>query len=104
MISGFHHEVDEICALLGHYAVSSGNYLPAFFDPLMMGLIGCPKTWVRNYHYLMCNNPGEQFSEMEFVISLEWLLLQAAVSQISSPQKLGPNLALRMMRGECNVM
>jgi hypothetical protein len=33
---------------------------------------------VRNYNYSLCNNPGEQFSEMNFVISLEWLLLQAA--------------------------
>jgi len=28
MISGFHHEVDEKCALLGYYAASSGNFLP----------------------------------------------------------------------------
>ena len=33
MISGFHCEGDENCALLRHYAVSSDNYLPAFFDP-----------------------------------------------------------------------
>jgi len=25
MISGFHHEVDEICALLGYNATYSGN-------------------------------------------------------------------------------
>jgi hypothetical protein len=70
----------------------------------MMGLIGCPKTSVRNYHYSWCNNPGEQFSEMNFVILLEWLLLQAAVSQILSSQKLDPNLVLRMMRGECDIV
>lgn len=34
MISGFHHEVDEICALLGNYAAYSGNLLPAFQDSL----------------------------------------------------------------------
>jgi hypothetical protein len=70
----------------------------------MIGLIGCPKTSVRNYHYSLCSNPGEQFSETSFVVSLEWLLLQAAVSQISSPQKLDLNLALRMMRGERDIM
>jgi hypothetical protein len=32
MISGFHHDVDEICALLGCYTVSSGNCLPMFQD------------------------------------------------------------------------
>jgi len=30
MISGFHLEVAENCALLGYYAVSSGNFLPTF--------------------------------------------------------------------------
>jgi len=30
VISGFCHEVDENCALLGYYAVSSGNCLPTF--------------------------------------------------------------------------
>jgi len=29
-ISGFHHEVDENCALLGYYAISSGNSLQTF--------------------------------------------------------------------------
>jgi len=32
MISGFRHEVDENCALLGYYAASSGNFLPKFWD------------------------------------------------------------------------
>jgi len=31
-ISGFRREVDEICALLRHYAAYSGNYLPTFRD------------------------------------------------------------------------
>ena len=30
VISGFRHEVDENCALLGHYAASNGNSLPTF--------------------------------------------------------------------------
>ena len=34
MISGFRREVAEKCALLGYYAVSSGNLLPTFRDNL----------------------------------------------------------------------
>jgi len=30
-MSGFHHEVDENCALLGYYAIRSGNSLPTFW-------------------------------------------------------------------------
>jgi hypothetical protein len=53
----------ENVALLGHYTVSSGNFLPTFWDnllvptPLKMGPIGCLEMSVRNYHYLLCNNP-----------------------------------------------
>ena len=49
MISGFHHKVDENCAVLGYYAVSSGNFLLTF----------CAETLVRNYHYFLRNNPEE---------------------------------------------
>jgi hypothetical protein len=31
-VSGFRRDVDEICALLGYYAASSGNPLPTFRD------------------------------------------------------------------------
>jgi hypothetical protein len=34
VISGFRHAVDENCVLLGHYAASSGNFLPTFRDNL----------------------------------------------------------------------
>ena len=41
MISSFHHEVHENCAVLGYYAVSSGNFLPMFRDnsisPILKG-------------------------------------------------------------------
>ena len=33
-ISGFRRDVDEICALLGYYAASTGNLLPTFRDNL----------------------------------------------------------------------
>ena len=32
LISGFRHEVDEICAVLGYYVAYSGNSLPTFRD------------------------------------------------------------------------
>jgi hypothetical protein len=32
LISGFRHDVDDICALLGYYATSCGNCLPTFRD------------------------------------------------------------------------
>jgi len=53
----------ENVALLGHYTVSSGNFLPTFWDnlsvptPLKTGKIGCPEMSVRNYRCSLCNNP-----------------------------------------------
>jgi len=35
MISGFRHKVDENCALLGYYAVSSGMILLTFWDNVL---------------------------------------------------------------------
>jgi len=34
VISGFRREVDDMCALLGHYAENGGNLLPTFRDNL----------------------------------------------------------------------
>jgi hypothetical protein len=38
VISGFRRDVDQICALLGYYAASSGNTLPTFQDNICKGL------------------------------------------------------------------
>ena len=70
MISGFCREVDEKYALLGYYEASSGNFLPTFRNnlsasssiPLKMGPIGCPEMSVRNYYYLLRNDPEERNS------------------------------------------
>jgi len=68
----------EICALLGSYAVCSGNSSPTFRDnlsvlpssfknpkssssPLKMDPIGCRETSV-SYHYMLRNNPEEHSS------------------------------------------
>jgi hypothetical protein len=34
VISGFCRKVDENCAVAGYYAVSSGNFLPTWWDNL----------------------------------------------------------------------
>jgi hypothetical protein len=39
VISGFRHEVDENCALVGYYAASSGNFLPTFRDNVRSHLL-----------------------------------------------------------------
>ena len=72
VISGFRDEADEICSLPGNYAAGSGHCLPTFRDnqsvpsstswPLKTGLIGCPETSVRNYHYSPRNKPEEDSS------------------------------------------
>jgi len=43
VISGFRRDIDEICALLGHYAAYSGNFLPKFRDNL-----SAPSSRVKN--------------------------------------------------------
>jgi hypothetical protein len=52
VISGFRHEADETCAVLGYCTASSGGYLPTFRDSLS----------VRTYYYSLRNNPEERFS------------------------------------------
>lgn len=85
MISGFHHKVGEICALLGYYTVHSGNYLPTFQDNVLVPSRRIKKPWkggsfllgfldpwtgtdklsqksVTNYHYMQHNAPEEHRS------------------------------------------
>jgi hypothetical protein len=45
MISGFRHDADKICALLGYNVVSSGNPLPMFQDN-----ISVPSARVKKSH------------------------------------------------------
>jgi hypothetical protein len=59
VISGFRHDVDEICALLGNYAVCSDNSLPTFRHNLSV-----PSSRARSLH----NFPEERRSrDMSFV-------------------------------------
>jgi hypothetical protein len=67
IISGFRRDVDKKCILLCHYAARNDNSLPTFGDNIWvpssrvkMGPIGCPKTSVRNYHFLLRNDTEER--------------------------------------------
>jgi hypothetical protein len=55
VISGFRHEVDENCALLGYYAACCGNFRP--FVKMRPKI--CPETSVLNFHNSLRNNPEE---------------------------------------------
>jgi hypothetical protein len=78
VISGFHHEVDENCALLG-YAMNTGNFLLTVWNNLSIpsskfknkkkiltlekkGTICCPEMFIQNYHYSLHNNPKDSSS------------------------------------------
>jgi hypothetical protein len=84
MISGFCHNADEICTLLGYYAALNGNPLPMFQDnisvplsqvkksktllglgPLKMGLIHCPKMLAKDYHWMLRNTAEERRSQLK---------------------------------------
>jgi hypothetical protein len=45
LISGFRREVDEICALLGYYAASCGNFLRTFWDNVSVPSSRVKKTF-----------------------------------------------------------
>jgi len=53
MISSFRREVDENCAVMGHYTASSGNFLQTFRVNL----------YIINYHSTLRNNPDECSSQ-----------------------------------------
>jgi hypothetical protein len=55
VISGFCHDVDENCALLGYYAASNGNHLLTFQDNIM-----APPSKVRKSKKK--RNPARQYT------------------------------------------
>lgn len=73
VISDFHYEVNENCAVLDYHAASSGNFLSTFRDSLSfpfsrpssfctlnMRTKVCAETSVRSYHYSLNNNAEER--------------------------------------------
>ena len=79
-VSGFCCEVDENCTLLGHYAVTSGNFLYRLFGTTYRSLLrrsgrwdrGCPKTLARNYRYSLRNNHEERSSKFGLIAAWEF--------------------------------
>jgi hypothetical protein len=87
-LSSFRLEVNENCALLGHYAASVGNSIPTFRDnpsirparvkdvlgflTVADGPLGCPATSVRNCHYSTRNGPEESNSRDFFFYTLKY--------------------------------
>jgi hypothetical protein len=73
VISGFRREGDENCALMGYYAVSSGNSLQTFRanlpSSLNMGSIGCPETSARKQGIIatrcVITEKGEALEEIQ---------------------------------------
>ena len=49
---------------------------------LKMGPIGCPETWVRNYHYSLRNNPEEHSSLLFCSGSLKSLRLRVFENRV----------------------
>ena len=74
MISGFCHDINEICALLGFYKAQSGNPVPTFQDNLLVPL-SSGKRLVSNYQSTLHKNPEERrFHKFEsFGISYQTL-------------------------------
>jgi hypothetical protein len=64
MISGFHHEVEEDCTLIGYHAASSSSYLVTFWDNVSVPSLRVkgPKMLVRYYHYSLRKSPEEHSS------------------------------------------
>ena len=89
------------CTLLGFYAASGGNFLPTFWENLLVlssGLknleprgwdfIGCPETSVRNYQYLLHSNPEEHSPQLLCGRSLKSRILCVLVVTVTKAFRL----------------
>jgi hypothetical protein len=63
MISGFCHEVDEICALLGYNAASTGNFLPTFRVNLTVPSSGFKNPKRLSFGFLNHEDGTDSYSE-----------------------------------------
>jgi hypothetical protein len=83
-ISGVRHDAADICALLGHYAASSGNPPPTFRDNVSVlsssvkGPICCPETSVQDYHSTLRNNPEDRRSSFFITHGANWKIIRLA--------------------------
>jgi hypothetical protein len=62
VISGFRRDVDEICALLGCYAASSGNPLPMFRDNISVPSSRAKKSSEASLEFLTLENGTDTLS------------------------------------------
>jgi hypothetical protein len=62
MISSFHHDVDEMCALLGYHAEWSCNPLVTFGT--MYGSYRCADMLVKDYHSTLHDTLEERRSHL----------------------------------------
>ena len=78
LVSGFRHDVDEVCAVLGYdprvafpsRRTTYRSHLQGLSSPrtsclLKMEGIGCPETSVRNYHCTLHHIPEERNSQFD---------------------------------------
>ena len=65
MISGFSREVDENCALRGHYASPYRRFETTYLSLLQESRIKKNETSVRNYQYSVRHNSQERSSQKE---------------------------------------
>jgi len=69
LISGFRREVDENCALLGHYAASSGNSLPTFRANQSVPSSGVKNPKEESHCYAMAyTNLGTTVTKLWFIV------------------------------------
>jgi hypothetical protein len=82
VISGFRREIAENCALLGHYAASSGNLLLTFRDNLSGPILRVQESKknsengtdmlsrkvVKSYHYFLRNDTEQCSSQLHTLI------------------------------------
>jgi hypothetical protein len=116
VLSGFRREVAQNFVLMSYYAGSSGDFLPKFRrNPpvtslgsgkrtLKTGPISIPETSLRNYHYLLRNNPEEgnargltispyiQHNVLNLLLQLPSLLQLVFISiTLTMPCRISPN-------------
>jgi len=91
MLTVCRSESDQICAILGYYAASSGSSLLTFRGKvsglililsvpswsLKIETIDCPETSVRNYHHLLRNSLQERSSYLHKHLPLDLILIQS---------------------------
>lgn len=80
MISGFRYEVDDNCVVTQlvvaiPYRQFGTTFRAHLQGTLKKGQIGWPETSVRNYNYLLSNNPEERSSEIDHFAAHPYIMI-----------------------------